>query len=328
MDRLLTMRVFQAVADEGGFAAAARKLDMSPAGVTRLVADLEDHLGARLLQRTTRRVSLTEAGEAYLARVRQILSDVDDAFDVAQAHSEQLSGPLRLLAPPVLAVNILAPLATEFRRLHPHILIEIHVETLMAPPVGNYDITLMGVDEQYDANIIARPIAATEAVVCASPEYLRRRGMPQRPEELTAHDCLLRPRTDARNGVLRLFNPEDGNRAVDVRLAQPVFVSNHLETLLAAALAGAGITGQPVNLVAPYLRDGQLVRVLAPWNVGRYTIYAALPSRKFMPARTRAFLEFLAEHTRMAVREAQQAGVNVIGLTGPESCSAATPRTP
>lgn len=328
MDRLLTMRVFQSVADEGGFAAAARKLDMSPAGVTRLIADLEDHLGARLLQRTTRRVSLTEAGEAYLARVRQILSDVDDAFDVAQAHSEQLSGQLRLLALPVLAVNILAPLAAEFRRLHPRIRIEVHVETLMAPPVGDYDITLLVADEQYDANIIARPIAATEAVVCASPEYLRLRGVPRHPEDLAAHDSLQRPRADARNGVLRLFNPEENNRIVDVRLQPPVFVSNNLETLLSATLAGAGISGQPINIVAPYLRDGRLVRVLAPWNVGRYTIYAALPSRKFMPARTRAFLEFLAEHTRVAVQEAQQAGMNMVGLTMPESCSAATPRTP
>ncbi len=303
MDRLLTMRAFQSVADEGGFAAAARALDMSPAGVTRLVADLESHVGARLLQRTTRHVSLTEAGEAYLARVRQILADVDEAFAVAQAHTEELSGVLRLLAPPVLAVHILAPLVAEFRRLHPQITIEIHVEALSAPPIGDYDITLLGADEHYDANVIARPIAATDAVVCASPEYLRRRGMPLQPEDLAAHDCLLRRRPETRGGAMRLFHPGEGNRAVDLRV-QPVFVANHIETLLRAALDGAGICGQPLSLAAPYLRDGRLVRVLAPWTMGRYTTYAALPSRKFMPARTRAFLEFLSERTRTSIQAA------------------------
>lgn len=315
MDRLLTMRAFQTVADEGGFAAAARTLDLSPAGVTRLVADLESHVGARLLQRTTRRVSLTEAGEAYLARVRQILADVDEASAVVQAHTEELAGVLRLLAPPVLAVHILAPLVSEFRRLHPQITIEVHVEALSAPPIGDYDITLLGADEQYDANVIARPIASTDAVVCASPAYLRQRGTPQQPEDLAGHDCLLYRRPDSRGGTMRLLHPGEGNRAVDVRV-QPVLMANHIETLLRAALDGAGICAQPLSLAAPYLREGRLVRVLAPWTMGRYTTYAALPSRKFMPARTRAFLEFLSERTRNSIQAAlrMEPGVCLLSL--------------
>ena len=110
MDRLQSMRVFERVVSEGGFAAAARALDLSPAVVTRLVADLEEHLGTRLLHRTTRRLSLTEAGEAYVERVRAILQDIDEAHNLASAHTQDLAGVLRILAPPLLATHVLAPL--------------------------------------------------------------------------------------------------------------------------------------------------------------------------------------------------------------------------
>ncbi|MBF9267116.1 LysR family transcriptional regulator [Paracidovorax cattleyae] len=306
MDRLLTMRVFQAVADEGGFAAAARALDLSPAAVTRLVADLEDHIGTRLLQRTTRRVSLTEAGEAYLLRVRSILADVDEAFAVAQAHTSEIAGVLRLLAPPALAVHILAPLVAGFRQAHPRVTLEIHVDSSLDPPIGDYDITLLGADERFNANIIARPVVSLDGIVCASPEYLRAHGIPQVPEDLKHHQCLLRRRSETRPGVMRLLEGGDEGRVVEVAV-QPVCVSNHIDTLLRATLDGAGISSQPLDLTAPYLRSGRLVRVLEPWTTGRFTLYAALPSRKFMPARTRAFLDFLSQRTRHSIEEAMQA---------------------
>ena len=118
MDRLLSMRVFERVVNEGGFAAAARALDMSAPVVTRLVADLEEHLGTRLLQRTTRRLSLTDAGQTYLLRVRDILQDIDEADAVASSQTTELAGLLRLHAPPVLASYVIAPLLAEFRRRH------------------------------------------------------------------------------------------------------------------------------------------------------------------------------------------------------------------
>ncbi|WCM94214.1 LysR family transcriptional regulator [Acidovorax sp. NCPPB 2350] len=305
MDRLLTMRVFQAVADEGGFAAAARALDLSAAAVTRLVADLEAHVGARLLQRTTRRVSLTEAGEAYLLRVRSILADVDEAFAVAQAHTSEIAGVLRLLAPPALAVHILAPLVAGFRQAHPRVTLEIHVDSSIDPPIGDYDVTLLGADERFNANIIARPILSFDGVMCASPEYLRENGVPQVPEDLARHQCLLWRHSEVRPGVVRLIEPGEGGRVVEVAV-QPVCVANHTDTLLRATLDGAGISPQPLELAAPHLRSGRLVRVLAPWTTGRFTLYAALPSRKFMPARTRAFLDFMGQRTRRSIEEAMQ----------------------
>ena len=121
--------------------------------VTRLVADLEDHLGTRLLQRTTRRLSLTEAGQTYLSRVRNILQDIDEAHAVASSHTTELAGLLRLHAPPVLASYVIAPLLAEFRRRHPQILIDLEVHSLREPPIEDFDITLLGTDDRFDADI-------------------------------------------------------------------------------------------------------------------------------------------------------------------------------
>lgn len=305
MDRLQTMRVFQKVVDEGGFAAAARALDMSPAAVTRLVADLEEHLGTRLLQRTTRRVALTDAGQAYLARVRHILSDVEEAYAAARAHTADLAGVLRIHAPPVLAVHVLAPLVAEFRSRHPQIRLEVAVDAPQEPPVEDFDITLLGSNAGLGAEVIATAIVTSEAVVCASPDYLRRRGVPTVPSDLMRHDCLRLRYPGERPGHWRLQCAEDASRVEEVQVT-PVLIANHTDTLLRATLEGAGVSSQPLDLAAPYLKNGQLVRVLRPWITGRFTMYAAFPSRKFMPARTRVFLDFLSEHTRRLVSDALQ----------------------
>jgi DNA-binding transcriptional LysR family regulator len=306
MDRLQSMRVFQQVVDEGSFAAAARTLDLSAAVVTRLVGDLEQHLGARLLQRTTRRLALTDAGQAYLSRVRHILTDIDEAHAVAQAHTRELAGVLRVLAPPVVAVHILAPVVAEFRRLHPRILLDIEVDSPAEPPIEDFDITLMGAEAGFNANVIARPIVSIEGVVCASPPYLSRHGTPQQPADLSRHLCLRLSGPGRRPRHWRLINPLEADRVIEVDV-EPALLVNHTDTLLRATLEGAGLSSQPMDLVALHLKSGTLQRVLAPWITGRFTLYAALPSRKFMPARTRVFLEFLTERTRATMADAQHA---------------------
>ena len=300
MDRLNSMRAFQKVIDEGGFAAAARALDLSPAVVTRLVADLEDHLGTRLLHRTTRRVSLTEAGETYLERVRQILLDLDEAGALVSSHTQELAGVLRVLAPPVLATHVLAPLVSGFRRLYPKIRLDVEVASHREPPVEDHDITLMGANASFDGHVIARKVISTEAILLASPDYLQRRGTPQSPEELARHDCLRLKPTAGRSVVWRLLNADEGDRAIEVEV-EPVLWANHTDTLMHAALDGAGITATTVELAAPLIAEGDLVRVLSPWITDRLTLYAALPSRKFMPRRTQVFLDYLTEQTRERV---------------------------
>ncbi len=306
MDRLLSMRVFERVVDEGGFAAAARALDMSPPVVTRLVADLEDHLGTRLLQRTTRRQSLTDAGQAYLSRVRGILQEIDEADALASAHTRALAGVLRVHAPPILASYVVAPALAGFRALHPNILIELDVDSPRDPPIEEFDVTLFGTDVSFDADVVARTVIETEAILVASPDYVRRRGAPVMPQDLPGHDCLRLVVPGARMRTLRCWRPEQADEAVEVQVV-PVVSANHTDTLLRAALDGAGITSVSIDLVAPYLTRGELVRVLDPWITGRLAMYAAMPSRKFIPQRTRAFIDYLVEHTREQIDNAMLA---------------------
>jgi DNA-binding transcriptional LysR family regulator len=307
MDRLMSMRVFQKVIDEGGFAAAARAMDMSPAAVTRLVADLEEHLGARLVHRSTRRLSLSLVGEAYLARVRAILQDIDEADGIANSQTQELAGVLRVLSPPVLATHVLAPLIAGFRALHPKIVLDIEVASFVEPPIEEYDITLMPTDADFDGDVIARKISSTEAILVASPDYLKRRGVPGTPQDLIKHEILRLKVPGLHPGSWRLFNAARQDEPLDVAVAPGLWI-NHTDTLLRAALDGAGITATAVDLVAPYLARGELVRVLRPWISGRLTLYAALPSRKFLPERTRVFLEYLTAQTREAGARAAQAG--------------------
>lgn len=300
MDRLQSMRAFAQVVDEGGFAAAARKLDLAPAVVTRLVVDLEQHLGVRLLHRTTRRLSLTQAGQVYLARLRAILGEIDEAQAVVQAETREMTGTVRLLATPLVASHILAPAVAAFQHVHPAVMLDIHVEDSAHPAVEDYDLSVMGSNVQIDADVIVRTIILSHTVFCASPEYLQRYGVPASPQEIQQHRWLALATPGVRRGAMTLIDPTQGDRATQLQ-AGAVLTANHADTLLRATLAGAGISSQPVELVAPWLKNGELVRVLAPWISSRLRLLAVLPSRKFVPARTRVFLEFLIEFTRSAV---------------------------
>ena len=302
MDRLQSMRVFQQVVDDGSFVAAARKFDMSAAVVTRLVGDLEEHLGVRLLQRTTRRLALTDAGEAYLARVRHILNDIDEAHATAQAHAQEMSGVIRILTPPIFGVHVLGPLVAEFGRLYPKVILDIHVESTQVPPIEDYDLTLLGASDTFDANIIARPIASSDGVLCASPDYLQKNGTPQRPEDLAQHRCLRMKLSANRHRSWRLINPEEDWRKLEVTI-EPAMLVNHTDTLIRACVDGAGISSQSIDLVANHLHSGELQRVLSPWITGTNTLYAALPSRKFIPKRTSTFLEFMTGYTRTVIKK-------------------------
>lgn len=295
------MRVFQQVVDEGGFAAAARRLDLSPAVVTRLVGDLEGALGVRLLNRTTRRLSLTQAGEAYLQRVRLILRDIDEAEAVAQAESRAISGTLRLCAMPVVATHLLAPAVAQFQQMHPGVVVDINVSASPESTMEEFDLTVLADAGMLAADLVVRPIVDTQRVLCASPEYLRREGTPREPADLAQHRWLHLSRPGARPGHLALIDSSQADHVVVEVDLRPVLMANDVDTLLRATAEGAGISIQSLEHVAPLLRGGQLVRVLSPWISQRLRIVAVLPSRQFLPARTRAFLEYLATAAREAL---------------------------
>jgi len=297
MDRLLSMRVFQKVIDEGGFAAAARVLDMSPAGVTRLVTDLEQHLGTRLIQRTTRKLALTEAGQAYLLRVRSILSEVDDAEAAASHSSNELQGAVHVVAPAMFANYFLATQVRRWLERYPKVAIHLHVDPFPQDRVEEFDVSFMVVNEGFDANIVARPIAKTDYVVCASPDYLRRKGTPLQPLDLQGHPYLRFPWQAASGHTsrgIRLSRLDASQEAVEVSM-QVVFQAESYETLFTAAIDGAGIAALPKFPASNYFASGALVHLLPEWIFGRYTVFVGLPTRKLVPARTRAFLAFATE---------------------------------
>ncbi len=309
MDRLQAMKIFARVVDEGGFAAAARAMDMSPPVVTRMVAELEQHLGTRLLQRTTRKLALTDAGDAYLLRVRTILHDIEDAEAATAASTRDLQGMVHVLAPPTLATYFLAPRMAQWRARYPRLLLDIATDNFVAARVDEFDVTFMVVPEGFDGNVVARTLFQGDAIVVASPDYLQRMGMPQEPEDLARHHYLRDSgqAVRAQAGRRLRLQPLDGDgpaREVDVPV---VLQSVSTELLLRAALDGVGVTVVAQLLAAPFLASGALIHVLPRWIYSRYTVYAALPSRRMLPARTKVFLDFVSEQVPQAV-EAQQGG--------------------
>lgn len=266
MDRLSSMNVFQHVIDEGGFASAARSLDMSPAGVTRMVAALEEHLGVRLLQRTTRKLALTDAGEAYLLRVRSILHEVEDAESAAAEHTRELQGTLHVLATPVLASYFLSPRIATWHARHPGVLLDLQIDPFPQPRIEEFDVTFLVVDEGFDGDIVARPLATTDWIACASPDYLLRAGTPDAPEQLRGHTYLKFqwPQNSGHYGRQTRLQPVGGGDAVEVDL-RPALQTTSFDVLLRAALDGAGITFLSRLLVASHLERGSLVHLLPDW---------------------------------------------------------------
>ena len=306
MDRLQAMKIFERVVEEGGFAAAARAMDMSPPVVTRMVAELEQHLGTRLLQRTTRKLALTDAGESYLQRVRAILHEIDDA-EAAAASTRELRGTIRIVAAPVLATNFLAPMMAVWHAHYPKLTLDISVDAYASSRVDEFDVTIMVAGEDFDANIVARPLVQGEAIVVASPDYLERRGIPREPQDLIHHDYL----RDSSAPVRLQSGPGRKLRLQSLRADVPdeevdapaVLQSVSTELLMRAAVDGAGVAVTSRLLAEEHLARGELVHILPGWIFSRYTIYAALPSGRMLPARTRVFLDFLTEHVPRAMAE-------------------------
>jgi len=294
MDQLRAMRVFSRVIEAGGFAKAAVAMDIAPAVATRLVAELEEHLGARLINRTTRRLALTDVGEDYLERVRSILSEVDDAEAVAGLAATEARGRLSVLSPPGFTVHQLAKHLPRFRALHPKVSLELTVSSSADTPDENHDLTIIVQrGRPIEGAFIARRIATAEVVLCATPEYLEQHGRPKHPRDLADHDTLMPlPASEQRELT---FRPAWGNgepAVVELKKLPPL-TTTHTDTLYAAALAGLGIAGLPSFMAEDALLEQALERVLPQWHMRTLTLFAAMPTRKHVPMRTRAFVDFL-----------------------------------
>jgi DNA-binding transcriptional LysR family regulator len=290
------MKVFRQVVAEKGFSAGARKLGMSPASATRLIRDLEDHLGVRLLQRSTSRVALTAAGETYLDRVNAILADIDDAEQAVGREAREMSGRVRVLAEPGFASQLVAAAVAEFHWLNPKVQIELQVDCRTADGVEGHDITLIHDQRPLPAEAVARPLVPSRSILCASPAYLRRHGEPRTPADLQRHAFIHALPFQPSAHSLRLLHEDDGERAEETVAIVPALICNDPEAALRSTLEGAGIGAVCAQTAAPLQRSGRLQRVLPDWLAGRATLMAVFPSRRHMPARTRAFLDHLVVH--------------------------------
>lgn len=291
MDQLKAMRTFARVIDSGSFAGASRALDVAPAVVTRAVADLEQHLGARLMTRTTRRMALTPIGERYLERVRAILSDVDDAAALARQAQTEPDGVVRLIAPPLFAGQQLAPRLARFHRSHPKIAVELTARGPVESLDEAHDISIAVRRAPMDGDFVARRLARSQVIACATPEYLARAGRPAHPSQLAQHALLV----PAAQRVLSFCHAADdeGGAPVSVDTTTAPLSSSNPAMTLASALAGAGIAVLASFAVEQALRERRLERVLPDWRLFDLSIWACMPTRKHVPAATRALMDFL-----------------------------------
>lgn len=291
MDLFMAMKVFVKVAEGGSFSAAARALDMSNPSVTRHVADLEAHLHARLFNRSTRRLSLTDTGSAYLERARQLLQDLEDAAMAAGAGAATPVGTLRVNAPVSFAVNYLARALPEYTQRYPQVQLDLTLSDRAVDLVEEgYDIAIRIMRLQDHATLVARQVGTARSLVCAAPSYLRRHGTPKTPEELARHQCLAYTYLATRDEWQ--FSKDGRVHKVKIRGG---LVANNGDLLREAAVAGMGVILQPSFIVGDAVRQKKLVPLLPDYEIGTLPIYALYPSRKHLSAKVRTFVDFLVE---------------------------------
>ncbi|MCS6765596.1 MAG: LysR family transcriptional regulator [Candidatus Protistobacter heckmanni] len=303
MDRLQSMRVFVKVADSGSFVRAAERLELNNAVVTRHVADLEAHLGAKLLHRTTRTLSLTEVDRAYLEKCRTILDEIDEADAIASARTTQVSGLLRLAAPVSFGMHALGPMLMTFREKHPDMVVDL---TLTDRPVDliedGYDLALVWESLGLAQGLVGRRLRSDSVGLYAAPGYLENFGIPEGPDELgEAHFCLNLSHTDVREHWM-LTGPAG---AVKTRVNSGFFC-NHVDMLRLAARKGCGITPLPDFMVREDVAAGLLVRVLPDYAMPPLNVSLVYLSRKFMQAKVRALIDHLVEETERRIANGPQ----------------------
>ena len=289
--QLDSMALFARVVEAGGFSAAARELGLSKASVSKRIARLEDRLGVRLLNRTTRRLSLSEAGEAFYAGCRRMVSEAEAAEQAVTHLAAAPRGTLRVNAPMSFGQLHLAPALTAFLERYPELAVDLVLDDREVNLVQEGFDAGVRIKPLRDSSLIARRLAPSRALLCAAPAYLEAHGAPARPEDLTRHACLLYS-YQSEPGVWLLTGP-DGERRVRVsgRLR-----ANNGEALLEAAVAGFGLALLPSFIAGEEVRAGRLRPVLSGWRAGNpVAIHAIYPASRNLSPKVRVFVDFLAE---------------------------------
>jgi DNA-binding transcriptional LysR family regulator len=289
MDRLNAISAFAKVVESGSFARAAERLNVSVSSVSRLVSELEEHLDARLLNRTTRRLSLTESGRVFYERSVQLLADLEEAEELASAGTAQPRGTLRLTCETTFGIRYLAPAIAEFVDRHPQMRFDVELSDRVVDLVDEGFDAAVRIGKIGSQQLVGRKIGEMRLVCCAAPSYLERHGVPQTPEDLTRHACLTYEHSPQKN-VWPFLDRAGNDRSM--RIDGPIH-ANSGRFLVAMAVAGIAITIQPDFIVGPEVLAGRLVPLLRDFEAASATIYVAYPSRRHLSAKVRSFADFL-----------------------------------
>lgn len=290
MNQFLEMQTFCAVVEAGSFVKAAATLDFSKAAVSRHVGELESRLGVRLLHRTTRRLSLTEEGEVFYARCKELLAGIEEAEAELSSRSGAARGVLRVNAPFTFGVSHLAPLWGAFRDLHPQIRLDITLSDRVVDLVEEgYDVAIR-IARLPSSSLVSKRLASTRMVLCASPKYLEVHGVPKHPADLARHTVIAYRYWST--GDDWQFDGPEGRVSVKTN---PCMHTNSGDTCRAMALAHQGVILQPTFLVGQDLADGTLVKLMPEYRSIELGIYAVYPTRKHVAPKVRALVDFLYE---------------------------------
>jgi DNA-binding transcriptional LysR family regulator len=289
MDKFLEMKTFAAVVDSGSFVQAADALDISKPTVSRYVADLEQRLGVRLLQRTTRKLSLTEEGRAFYGRCKTVLADVEVAEAEITSKSISVNGLIKVNVPVSFGLLELAPLWADFMTKYPDVVLDITLADRVVDLVEEGFDLAVRIARLPNSSLVSRKLASTRMVLCASPGYLKRHGKPKHPSELTEHAVL--SYTLLATGDQWDFDGPQGKVSVTVT---PVMRSNSGDTCIAAARKNKGVIFQPSFMVGADLRSGALVELMPKYRSLEFGIYAVYPTRQHVSPKVRAMIDFLS----------------------------------
>lgn len=296
MDRLAAIQVFAQVVESGSFAKAADRLGLSTSAASRQVAELETHLQTRLLNRTTRRVSLTESGQQFYERAVQLMTDLAEAEQEASSAAVVPRGTIRLTTSVNFGVRHVAPAIAEFLERYPDVRFDVSLSDRVVDLVEEGLDLAIRIGPPGADNLVARKLGETRMVPCASPDYLAKHKAPKTPEDLAQHNCFTYEYVSPRH-VWRFRDRSGAERAV--RVAGRLH-SNNGDLLAEVAARGAGIVFEPAFIVGPEVRAGRLVPLLQDFEPLPVPIYALYPSRKHLSAKVRRFVEFLIERFESA----------------------------
>ncbi|MBS3651743.1 LysR family transcriptional regulator [Pseudaminobacter sp. 19-2017] len=294
MDRFTALQVFRQVAELNGFAEAGRRLGLSPAAISKNIAELEAHAGTRLINRTTRRMALTEEGRIYLEHVVRGLDALTEADEALSPLREGASGTLRVSAPMTVTLTRLSTAIPRFLSLHPGITLDLHLDDRRVDLIREgFDLAIRGSDSLEDSSLIARKLAVMPHVLCAAPSYFEARGKPKAPSDLRWHNCV----RFSLSGHADVWEFCKNGRTERIAVAARYSVASSL-AVRDALREGFGLSLMPYPYVASDLREGRLQCALEDWSAVETTLYAVYPSRQHLAPKIHAFLDFLAEEFR------------------------------